>query len=395
MESEEKYNIKLNFYGDQAEVVINSDFNSFIKNICNVLKIPQERAKSIILSYNDEDGDNILLSNEEDYSIFIEQVKQEVVQELIIEIKDNIEDNVLNNQKGMEQSKIKNSCSSINISNSNMNSIHNFDNQDIFDEEDKKLIEEFKDKKFPIENFVYYYKCTSCSTYPIILIMYYCDKCNKYLCENCYKKDKNHCHIMEKIINKFQLDEIKRMENETIEKINEIKNEKECNCGRCKNHKNNNNYNNSNNGYNNGYNNNCYHNNYNCGNNNGYNNNCYHNDYNYGHNNGYYNNSYHNNYNQNRNHHYNNYNQNDNYYNNSINNYNYPNENRYGNNNLNTNSYYENQHQRISRMLGFLKRRFNFGGIDDQQLMEMLLRVGGDFNQAIAALSPHTLNNRI
>jgi hypothetical protein len=262
MESEEKYNIKLNFYGDQVEVVINSDFNSFINNICNVLKIPQERAKNIILSYNDEDGDNILLSNEEDYSIFIEQVKQKVVQELIIEINDKLEDSAHNNKKGMDQSKIKNSCSS----NSNMNNIHNFDNQDNFDEEDKKIIEEFKNKKFPIENFVYYYKCTSCSTYPIILIMYYCDKCNKYLCENCYKKEKNHCHIMEKIINKFQLDEIKRMENETIEKINEIKNEKECNCGRCKNHKNNNNYNNSNNGYNNGYNNNCYHNNYNCGN---------------------------------------------------------------------------------------------------------------------------------
>ena len=222
MESEEKYNIKLNFYGDQVEVAINSDYNSFISSICNALKISPEITKKILLSYNDEDGDNILLSNEEDYSIFIEQVKQKVVQELIIEVNDNLEDRALNNKNGMEQSNINCNGSFNNITNSNKNYSYNFSNQNNFNEEDKKLNEEFKNKNFQMENFVYNRKCTLCSIYPIILIMYYCDKCNKYLCEKCYGKEKSHCHSMVKIINKFQLDRIK---DENTEKINKSKTE--------------------------------------------------------------------------------------------------------------------------------------------------------------------------
>ena len=106
MEKEEKFNIKLNFYGDKVEIYINSDYNSFINKICNVLKISPERAKKIVLSYNDEDGDSILLSNMEDFSIFIEQVKQKVVQELIIEVNDNLEDSDLDHKNSMKQSNI-------------------------------------------------------------------------------------------------------------------------------------------------------------------------------------------------------------------------------------------------------------------------------------------------
>jgi len=246
MEKEEKYNIKLNFYGDKVEIYINSDYNSFINKICNVFKISPERSKKIVLSYNDEDGDNILLSNMEDFSIFIEQVKQKVVQELIIEVNDNLEDSNLNNKNSMKQSNININFNSSfnNITNSNVNNSHNFDNRNNLYEDEKKLNEEIRNNNVPIENFVYNYKCTSCSTYPIILIMYYCDKCNKYLCEKCYKKEKNLCHKMVKIINKFQLDEIKRMENEINKiKIEGIYHYNECNYYDINSNYNNNNYN--------------------------------------------------------------------------------------------------------------------------------------------------------
>jgi hypothetical protein len=356
MEREEKYNIKLNYYGEQIEITINSDYAAFISNLCNVLKISPERTKAIILSYNDEDGDNILLSNEEDYSIFIEQVKQKVVQELIIEVNDNLEDSDLNNKNRMEQSNINIDGSFNNISNSNMNISHNFN------EEDKKLNEEFKTKNIPIENFVYYYKCISCSTYPIILIMYYCDKCNKYLCEKCYNKEKNHCHKMEKIITKFQLDEIKRMENETLDKINEIQNKKKCNCIRCKNNGINNNHNNLTSFYDN--------------------NNFYKND-----NNNYYNqqnkngNHYYPNYNQNRNHDYPNYNRNQNYGNFK------QNINRNNDNNNFYNKYNDTQQQRILRMLSKLKQSYNFQGKSDEELIEALNQANLDINKAISYLS--------
>ena len=380
MEREEKYNIKLNYYGEQIEITINSDYTAFISNLCNVLKISPERTKAIILSYNDEDGDNILLSNEEDYSIFIEQVKQKVVQELIIEVNDNLEDSDLNNKNRMEQSNINIDGSFNNISNSNMNISHNFN------EEDKKLNEEFKTKNIPIENFVYYYKCISCSTYPIILIMYYCDKCNKYLCEKCYNKEKNHCHKMEKIINKFQLDEIKRLENETLEKKNEIKNKQKCNCNRCRNYNINNNYNNNYNYKNN------YNNNHNLYYNNNYGNHINNNDKN----------NYNNNIKQYRNYdnHYDNYNYNsyNNYNNYNLNNYNNDyscgNCNNYDNQNINRykNNCLENKNDYYKRLLNYYKRKNNFEGISDQIIMEALYNFKGDFDKAIDYVSKN-LNN--
>lgn len=342
MEREEKYNIKLSYYGEQIEITINSDYNAFICNLCNVLKISPERANAIILSYNDEDGDNILLSNEEDYSIFIEQVKQKVVQELIIELNDNLEDSALNNKNGIEQSNINNNDSFNNIVNSSMNNIHNFDE---------------KNKNIPIENFVYYYKCTSCSTYPIILIMYYCATCNKYLCEKCYNKEKNHCHKMEKIITKFQLDEIKRIENENIERN---KNKQIPKCNWCNNY--NNNYNNLNNfyDYRNGYNIYNNHNNQNgnhicsCGNNN-----------------------------QNRNYICPNSNSKQNY---KVNSY---------NNNLNKKDIkFESQERRYLRMLPDLKRKYDLKGISDKQLIEALKIAKGDINKAITYLSNNNLFNQ-
>ena len=357
MEREEKYNIKLSYYGEQIEITINSDYNAFICNLCNVLKISPERTNTIILSYNDEDGDNILLSNEEDYSIFIEQVKQKVVQELIIELNDNLEDSALNNKNGIEQSNINNNESFNNIVNSSMNNIHNFDE---------------KNKNIPIENFVYYYKCTSCSTYPIILIMYYCDKCNKYLCEKCYNKEKNHCHKMEKIITKFQLDEIKRIENENIER-NKNEQIRNCKCG--KNYNINNNYNNLNNfcGYKNGYNIYNNHNNQNrnhicsCGNNN-----------------------------QNSNYIFPNSNskQNYNYSKTNFKNYDYGKVNSHNNNFIKTHNIFESQEKRYLRMLPDLKRKYDLKGISDKQLIEALKIAKGDINKTLTYLSNNNLFNQ-
>ena len=45
-----------------------------------------------------------------------------------------------------------------------------------------------------LEIIIFYYKCNSCSTYPIICKMYYCDICSKYFCEDCKEKINNHEH---------------------------------------------------------------------------------------------------------------------------------------------------------------------------------------------------------
>ena len=75
-DNEPNYNIKLNYYEEDIDLSINSDYNSFIENICNVLQTSPEELNTFELSYNDEDGDTIALITEEDYKILVDQVKQ-------------------------------------------------------------------------------------------------------------------------------------------------------------------------------------------------------------------------------------------------------------------------------------------------------------------------------
>ena len=81
-DNEETFNIKLNLYDELIDLKVNSDYNYFVKNICTILNISPEQLKSFSLSYNDEDGDSILLSTEEDYTIFFQQVKEKTVNSL-------------------------------------------------------------------------------------------------------------------------------------------------------------------------------------------------------------------------------------------------------------------------------------------------------------------------
>jgi len=76
---------------------------------------------------------------------------------------------------------------------------------------------EDEQKDIPIENLIFEYKCTACEVYPIVCVMFYCQKCNYYLCEQCEKKEKMHKHPLLKIETKKQLLDIKEEENKKLE----------------------------------------------------------------------------------------------------------------------------------------------------------------------------------
>ena len=80
-------------------------------------------------------------------------------------------------------------------------------------------IKDNKDNKndIPIENIVFNSKCSSCSVYPIICVIYYCEKCDIYFCEECENK-KDHQHPLIKIKNVNQFNKIKEEENNKIMK---------------------------------------------------------------------------------------------------------------------------------------------------------------------------------
>ena len=255
-DKEEIFNIKLNLYDELIDLQVNSDYNFFVKNICKILNISPEQLKSFSLSYNDEDGDSILLSTEDDYTIFYEQVKEKTVNSLIVEINENKNINpidcfgsALNYQEQIERAnnQIKNdnnninninnsnSASKINLNNNIFNSNDNVENKhdiinlDLDDYQDiNNLIvnRESENNNEQINDLIFEYKCTLCSTYPIICVMYYCPECSLYLCEACHKNNENHIHPLLKIESKKELIKIKEEENEVLEKKKHMKKSK-------------------------------------------------------------------------------------------------------------------------------------------------------------------------
>ena len=251
-DNEETFNIKLNLYDELIDLKVNSDYNYFVKNICTILNVSPEQLKSFSLSYNDEDGDSILLSTEEDYTIFFQQVKEKTVNSLIVEIKENknIDPNAcfgsaLDYQEQIEQAnnQIKNdnnninninnsnSGNNINLNNNIFNSNDNIENKhDKIDLDNNQNINNLNSNKesdnndAQINDLIFEYKCSKCPTYPIICVMYYCPKCSLYLCESCHQVMENHNHPLLKIESKKELQKIKEKENEEIERKKQMQN---------------------------------------------------------------------------------------------------------------------------------------------------------------------------
>ena len=243
---EDNFNIEVNYYNENIDLSINSDYETFLKKICDFLKISPDEIDSYSLSYHDEDGDSILISTIEDYKLFIQQVQEKIVNKLIIEKKENnninnsqnnnlyiksninnsqnnnyyINNNINNSQndKSYLNSNIDNSYNNQKNSNYINNSLNNKNNNNnsnyIYNSLDNNIKDNKKDNKndIQIENIVFNSKCSSCSVYPIVCVIYYCEKCDIYFCEECENK-KDHRHPLIKIKNVNQFNKIKEEES--------------------------------------------------------------------------------------------------------------------------------------------------------------------------------------
>lgn len=241
--NESSYKITIHFYEKDIFLPINNDYNHFIEKICNnLLKISPEQLNAFSLTYNDEDGDCILLSTEEDYKIFYNQVQNNLVDKINIEKKETTDKSMNKEQKMEESIDIKNFIDindiDNNINNINQNNIDdNIYNIDKINDDKKntnnindKIIDDYfgndinhedinkkeVEKEENIENLIFYHKCSKCELFPIICVMYYCDKCKLFLCEECEKKKKIHEHAFLKIETKTQLNNIEEKINDEI-----------------------------------------------------------------------------------------------------------------------------------------------------------------------------------
>jgi hypothetical protein len=228
-DDEEIYEIKLFFNKQEYDLSINSSYNETLGKISQILNL---NANLLILSYDDEDGDNILVSNEEDYSIFLEQVKSNDVKCLIIELNDKSNENNINEYSNLNINEIKNINFDGNEKDNqfeNINNINEINNYDLFNDnniQNSNILKQVSNNDEEIEDKIYYFRCTSCDEYPILFVMFYCPECNLYLCENCGKNIGNHFHQLLKIDSQDKIYKIKEEENEKIEK-NRIEKEKE------------------------------------------------------------------------------------------------------------------------------------------------------------------------
>ena len=230
---ENKINIKISFYGELVEYILNSDYTNFLKDICKIFNLSESQLNSIALNYKDEDGDKIILSNKDDFELFIEQVKNKEVDTIIVEINENA------NIKEKEKEKESN-----NINHNNKNNINDKNNNNIFydnfNNNENNIYNQNINNDAPL---IFKFECNSCHISPIISKMYYCKECNKGYCEECRIKSIMHPHPFEKIETEEQFERFKKEYDDKI-KLNQ-NNNKDSNINN-NNHiyNNNNNYNN-------------------------------------------------------------------------------------------------------------------------------------------------------
>ena len=303
-DEEEILYTKIIFLNEKFDLQISPEYNSFIKNICNLFKIPLEQYNSLKISYKDEDDDNIILSTKEDFMLYFEQVKEKTVNGLILEIKEdsNIDEiaclnNALNHQNQIDKTNnksinennnmindnnnfdnniikynfennnidknyINNNIANIEIDNDNIK--YNFDdfnlnNNNINNEINNNIINNYFndnlknneidndnvndnikynfnnfnknnnqnkdpiDNDAPIDDIIFDYKCSSCSTYPILFTLNYYPNCQFHICEDCIKKYEYHEHPLQKYVSRKELIKLKLKENFNIDNNNQIK----------------------------------------------------------------------------------------------------------------------------------------------------------------------------
>ena len=227
-----EYKGKIKFYEETMDILFPEDFNLCIKKLGEMIGLTEgEVLKKIMLYYNDEDGDKVVLSGDADYEIFINYIKENenkkekitlhlelnenseyLVKKMSQEImnykeniskevkidkkdsKDSLEikeefDNIINedNKINDKDSDIKN-----NIDNNkddldeNQNENINFKNNIIIENKTNNEVippPEINEIKEP--SFTYPETCYNCKTNPLLDIFYYCTKCDKRICSKC------------------------------------------------------------------------------------------------------------------------------------------------------------------------------------------------------------------
>lgn len=181
----EKLLVKLNLYNENIRIELPDKYNDFRKYLCNILQITLEDLKNIKISYKDLINKEYIISNSQNYDVFLALVARQETKELNIEFtNDKIKnENIIENNNKIEKERLKN----INFNEFNI-------------------------------------KCDFCKNNSHKII-YYCKECEIFFCSNCESdKGLNHPHCYFKIRNKDQLKELNNYYNTDSKNANNLNN---------------------------------------------------------------------------------------------------------------------------------------------------------------------------
>ena len=253
MEEEDKIEGIINFEGKQNTISFPEDYNSLLEQIVSLFDISKEKQSFLITNYKNIYGIDAKMSSQEEYSDFLKNVSEKKISNIIsisfhqisknkiqryredIYDKDDEEEDkdeiILN--RGKMLSTIQKKKSGMFEDEFDINNILNESIEN--DKNDENNINNSNDNIFKKENNVNYHKnnnfrndiaksvflptisfpshCNICQKFPIMRIMYFCNECQLFLCDDCEKKlGYNHRHCYYKIRNKQQYQEAMNFE---------------------------------------------------------------------------------------------------------------------------------------------------------------------------------------
>ena len=142
----------IKFYHEIKKVILTPTFDEFKIKLCKVLQIDSNLFNTLKLNYNDEDGDTIIVSSDEDYNIFLGQIKNKEVDILNIEKDENANIDInacsnsiikfhekINNEENEKEEEIKNNKNNLDIISNQHFEINNEKNKNI---QNNKIIQD-------------------------------------------------------------------------------------------------------------------------------------------------------------------------------------------------------------------------------------------------------------
>ena len=188
-------NLEINFYGKTKIINLCDNYDNFKVQISKNFSIDLNKMDYIKIFYRDENQNKIYIKNFNDYNILLSKVENHEV--LLMEILISAIEDV---NKKEENIKYNN-----NVKNNDIN-----ESEIIYESIDEK------EKNFSInkKDIIYPVICSICKNENLKNIIFFCLRCNNYVCSKCFETIKQiHSHSYNIIINKEQLKDINELYN--------------------------------------------------------------------------------------------------------------------------------------------------------------------------------------